>query len=201
MARNVKCRWCDVTDTPKDEMEFELVGNAKPVRKYYHKSCYQEFLKDKEFKEQEAKELDSLVETIEDIFGMRKQKLPKQAYPFLQKLRNGEQVFGKQTMGKRYKEGYKYSLIEETFKHCEDTINYWLGVKDFNGFMGAFKYSLSIVIDKIYHVEQRVEQQERAREMIDSHVENVINEDNIFESNYKKTSKTQKDDILDFLDD
>lgn len=201
LGRKVKCRWCDITDTPKSEMEFELVGNAKPVKKYYHKHCYQEFLKDKEFKEKEKKELDSLVETIEDIFGLHKQKLPQQAYPFLQKLRNGEKVFGKQTTGKRYKEGYKYSLIEETFRYCEDTINYWLGVKDFNGFMGAFKYSLSIVIDKIYQVEQRVQQQEQAKEMIEHHVENTIDEDNIFESNYKKTSKTQDGDFLDFLDD
>lgn len=201
MSRKVKCRWCEVTDTPKSEMEFELVGNAKPVRKYYHKSCYQEFLKDKEFKEQEAKELDSLKKTIEDIFGLTKQDLPKQAYPFLQKLRNGEQVFGKQTMGKRYKEGYKYSLIEETFRHCEDTIHESLNRINPNGFMGAFKYSLAIVIDKIYFVEQRVEHQKRAKEMIDSHIENVIDEDNIFESNYKKTSKTQDDDVLDFLDD
>jgi len=181
-------------------MEFELVGKSKPVKKYYHKHCYQEFLEDKKFKEKEAEELDSLRQTIENIFGIK--QLPNQAYPFLQKLRNGEQVFGKQTMGKRYKEGYTYSLIEETFKHCEDTIHYWLGVKDFNGFMGAFKYSLSIVIDKIYYVEQRVQEQESKKAMIDNHIKHIVDEeDSVFESSYKKTSKTQEEDILDFLDD
>lgn len=200
MARNVKCRWCGLTDTPKDEMEFELVGNAKPVKKYYHKNCYKEFLEDKKFKEEEALELDSLKKTVEDIFGI--QQLPNQAYPFLQKLRNGEQVFGRQTMGKRYKEGYKYSLIEEAFRHCEDTIQYWLGVKDFNGFMGAFKYSLSIVIDKIYIVEQRVQERESKQAMIDSHVNRVVSEDDFFESNYKKPSKKKEEnDLLDFLDE
>lgn len=199
--RKVKCQQCGVTDTPKSEMEFELVGQKRPMRKYYHKSCYQDFLKDKEFKAQEKKELDSLVETIEDIFGLRKQGLTQQAYPLLQNLRNGEKVFGKQTIGKRYKEGYTYSLIEETFRHCEDTINYWLGVKNFDGFMGAFKYSLTIVIDKIYFVEQRAQEREAREAMIEKHIENVEStEEVLFESNYKK-KESNDDDILDFLDD
>lgn len=197
-GRKVKCQYCGVTDTPKDEMEFELVGKTKPVRKYYHQTCYQKFLEDKRFKEKEAEELDKLKTTIEDIFGIK--QLPNQVYPFLQKLRNGEQVFGRQNIGKRYKEGYTYSLIEETFRYCEDTIQYWLGVKDFNGFMGAFKYALSIVIDKIYYVEQRVKERESRQAMIDKHIEHVETTDIMFESNYKKKSNNN-DDILDFLDD
>lgn len=198
MARLVKCQHCGVADTPKDEMEFELVGKTKLVKKYYHQTCYQEFLKDKRFKEKEAEELDKLKTTIEDIFGIK--QLPNQAYPFLQKLRNGEQVFGNHNMGKRYKEGYTYSLIEETFRYCEDTIQYWLGVKDFNGFMGAFKYALSIVIDKIYYVEQRVKERESKQAMIDKHIEHVEATGVMFENNYKKKSNNN-DNILDFLDD
>lgn len=198
MARLVKCQYCGVTDTPKDEMEFELVGKTKPVRKYYHQTCYQKFLEDKRFKEKEAEELDKLKTTIEDIFGIK--QLPNQAYPFLQKLRNGEQVFGKQNMGKRYKEGYTYSLIEETFRHCEDTIHYWLDRINSDGFMGAFKYALAIVIDKIYFVEQRAKERENKDKMIEKHIEQVEVSDVMFESNYKKKNK-KDDDILDFLDD
>lgn len=197
-GRKVKCQWCGVTDTPKDEMEFELVGKTKPVRKYYHQTCYQKFLEDKRFKEKEAEELDKLKTTIEDIFGIK--QLPNQAYPLLQKLRNGEQVFGKQNMGKRYKEGYTYSLIEETFRHCEDTIHYWLDRINSDGFMGAFKYALAIVIDKIYFVEQRAKEREDKDKMIEKHIEQVEVSDVMFESNYKKKNK-KDDDILDFLDD
>lgn len=202
MDRKVKCQQCGVTDTPKSQMEFEIVGQKRPVRKYYHKSCYQDFLKEKEFKEQEQKELDSLVETIENIFGLRKQKLPQQVYPFLQKLRNGEQVFGRQTMGKRYKQGYKYSLIEKTFIHCEDTIHESLARINPDGFMGAFKYSLAIVIDKIYFVEQREEERKSRESMLEKHIENIEATEDYgeFESNYKKKD-TSDDDILDFLDD
>lgn len=198
MSRPVKCQWCE-EKAPKSEMEFELVGKAKPVRKYYHKHCHKDFLEDKEFKRKESEELDKLKATIEDIFGIK--QLPHQAYPFLQKLRNGEQVFGKQDMGKRYKEGYEFSLIEETFRHCEDTIHYWLKAKtDFDGFMGAFRYSLSIVVDKIYFVEQRVQEQKNKKKLIEKHMERVVSEEDMFETNYQKTSTTQ-DDIMDFLDD
>jgi len=197
--RKVKCQWCNVTDTPRSEMEFELVGQAKPVRKYYHKHCYKDFLVDKEFKAGEQAEKDELTEVIKRIYGVK--DVPRQAFPLLEALRNGEKVFGaRQQIGKRYKEGYKYSLIRETFEHIEDTIHYWNGVKDFNGFMGAFKYALSIVIDKIYYVEQRVKERESKARLIDKHVENLEYEDQAFESNYKKPSKTQAD-ITDFLDD
>ena len=199
MARKVKCHWCGITDTPKDEMEFEMVGQKKPVRKNYHKHCYPLFLEDKKFKEEEQAEKDELTEAIKRIWGIK--DIPRQAFPLLEALRNGEPVFGKrQKMGKRYKEGYKYSLIRETLDYIEDTIHYWNSVKDFNGsFMQSFKYSLSIVIDKIYYVEQRAIERERKKEMIEKHVEQVEFEEQTFESNYKKPSKTN--DITDFLDD
>lgn len=197
MARKVKCQYCGITDTSKNEMEFELVGKSKPIKKYFHKTCYQEYLKEKEFKEKEAKELEELKTTIENIFGIK--QLPNQAYPFLQKLRNGEQVFGNQNMGKRYKQGYTYPLIKETFEYCEDTIQYWLTIKDFDGFMNAFKYALSIVIDKIYFVEKRAKERENKNMLIEEHIKQIEVSDEIFESNYKK--KNDKDDILDFLDD
>ena len=196
--RNVKCQHCEVTDTPKDEMEYELVGKAKKVKKYYHKHCYNTFLEEKKFKEIEAKELDELKISIENIFNIN--QLPHQAYPFLQKLRNGEKVFGNQNTGKRYKEGYSYPLIKDTFEYCEDTINYWLKNKEFKGFMSAFKYSLSIVIDKIYFVEQRVAER-KSREAVSERKEKSRNQEyqstNFNEKKFGK--KTDDMDISELL--
>lgn len=198
MARNVKCYWCNVTDTPKDEMEFEMVGQKKPVRKNFHKGCYPAHLKDKEFKAKEQEEKDKLTEVIKKIFGV--EEVPRQAFPLLEALRNGEPVFGKkQKIGKRYKEGYEYSLIKETFEYCSDSIDYWLRTKDFNGFMGGFKYSMSIVIDKIYTVEKKAKVREKKKELINKHLEQVEVEDQIFESNYKVPKKNDND-ISEFLD-
>lgn len=190
-----KCQYCKEIGNIED-MQYESVGVKKVVKKFYHNNCYNEYLEDKRFKEEEAKELDDLVETIKSIYGIK--ELPRTAYTLLQNLRNGEAVFGKkQSIGKRYKEGYSYNLIKETYEHCSDTIEYWNGVKGFDGILGAFKYGLTIVIDKIYFVEQRLIEREKKKEMLDKHIDNMSNEEQEFETSYKKKRKS---DITDFLD-
>lgn len=192
--RTVKCQWCKVSDTPKDQMIAEYTGKSKRA-KYFHKNCYEEYLKDKEFKEQERRELDQLVEVIKEIYGVK--KLPNSVYPYLQDLRNGTEFFGKR--GYKYKQGYPYSLIAEAFDYCSETIQYWLSVKSFNSFMSAFRYGLAVVIDKLPIVEQRRKQREKNRELIEKHIEQIDDSLLVFESSYKKPSN--KTDISDFLDD
>lgn len=198
MAKNTrKCQWCK-KEGILDDMTFEMVGKTKPVKKFFHKICHEEYLKDKKFKEKELMELDELVNTIKNIYGVK--ELPRTAYTLLQNLRNGERVFGnRQQVGKRYKQGYKYSLIKDTFEYCSDTIEYWNSVKNFDSFMSAFKYALTIVIDKIYYVEQREIEKEKKKRMIEKHLQEVT-DSGIFESSYKKVSKNTAD-ISDFLDD
>lgn len=195
MARNVKCQWCNISDTPKDQMEFELVGEK--TKKYYHKDCWDKYLKHKEFLADEMLKKNELNEVLKDIYGVK--ELPNQAWVLLEKLRGGNPVFGaKQQIGKRYREGYEYPLIKETFEYCSDTIEYWNGVKNFNGFMSAFKYALSIVIDKIYIVEQRVENVKKQQAMMEKHLEKVEDTYEEFKTGFKK--KTKNTDITDFLD-
>lgn len=199
-SRKVKCQFCGVTDTPKDEMEFEMVGETKPVRKNYHKHCWEKHLKHKEFIADEMVKKNELNEVLKQIYGVK--EIPNQAWVLLEKLRGGNPVFGaKQQTGKRYREGYEYPLIKETFEHCSDTIEYWNGVKNFNGFMSAFKYALSIVIDKIYVVEQRIESAKKQQAMIEKHLEKVVEaeEEDVFKTNYKRKEKANAD-ITDFLD-
>lgn len=189
-----KCQRCKIEDTLMEEMEFEIVGEKRPLRKFYHKNCYQEHLKEKQFKAEEAEKLDKLVEVLKEIYGVS--TVPPQAYPFLQKLRNGEPVYGKQELTKRYKEGYDYLLIAETFDYCSATIEYYNGIKGFDGFMSAFRYALSIIIDKIYVVEQRVKERERADIVAERQMKQMETEQ--YASNYKKPTATN--DITDFLD-
>lgn len=194
MARTIKCNKCGISDTIKDELEFELVGE-KQLKKYYHKGCFQEHLKDKVFKAQERVELDKLVEVIKDIYGVK--LIPNGVYPFLQDLRNGNKFFGKHDY--KYKEGYTYDLIAETFSYCSDTIEYWNAKKSFNGFSHALRYGLAIVCDKLSIVEQRRKQREKQKQLINIHLENADAEDNEFETSYKKSKKSNAD-ITDFLD-
>lgn len=185
----VKCRWCG-EKTERELMVFEEKNNKKL---YFHKECYSDYLKDKEFKEQERKEKDALVETIKRIYGV--QDLPRQVYPFLEDLRNGNPVFKGQQPGKRYKQGYKYSVIKEAFEYCENQIQYAIQNKDFDGFMNAFKYGLAIVIDKIYKVDKMIESRNRQKA-----IESTSTFVPEFEMAYNRKAKNEND-ISEFLDD
>lgn len=195
--RTVKCQYCEVSDTPKEDMVFEVVGKNN-TKKYYHGgTCYEQFLKEKEFKAKERAELDSLVETIKEIYGVK--IVPHQIFPFLNELRNGTRFFGKYDY--KYKEGYSYSLIEDTYRYCIDSIEKSTRTKDFrNGFLGAFKYGLAIVCDKLAIVEKRNLAKESSKNRIDKHLEKMDDTGQEFETSYKKPQKA-KTDITDFLED
>lgn len=178
-------------DATKDEMEVERVGKAN---KYFHKECYIKYLEDKAFKEQERQELDKLVEVIKEIYGVK--VIPNSAYPFLQDLRNGTKFFGRYDYS--YKKGYRYNLIAETFHYCSETIHYWNLHKSFNGFMGAFRYGLAIVCDKLSIVEQRKRDREM-REAISTRREetqNNLNEELAFVDRVKKKDEMDISDLL-----
>jgi len=194
-----KCQWCNLDDTLMEDMKFEVVGEKRPIKKFYHKHCHELFLERQAFLDKEAKELDELRLVIEEIYGVQKQGLSKEAYSLLQKLRNGEPVFKKQNTGKRYKQGFTYPLIKETFEHCSDSIEYYNRVKNFTGFMNAFRYALTVIIDKIYVIELRAIEREKQKIQMEKHIEKMDVEEQVFETNYKKPSKAK--DITDFLDD
>ncbi|MFQ3543515.1 hypothetical protein Q7A53_05465 [Halobacillus rhizosphaerae] len=188
---------CGLDDTLVEDMEFELVGKKRPLKKYYHKLCYQERLKQKEFQAVEEKQLDDLRICIQKIYGV--DPLPEQAYPFLQKIRNGEPALSGQKTGKRYKEGYPYPVIQETFEFCADTIRYWNGEKGFESFTSAFKYALRIILDKLYVVDQRIKDREE-QEMRIKKQPKIVQVEEDYESSYKKQRK-DKVELSDFLDD
>lgn len=189
-----KCKKCGISDTHKDDMITDYVGEKKTPQRY-HKHCYEEHLKEKEFKEQERAELDSLVEKIKEIYGVK--TIPNSCYPYLQDLRNGTKFFGKYDY--KYKQGYTYDLIAETFDYCFDTIEYWNGRKNFNGFTSALRYGLAIVCDKLSIVEQRRLDREKQQRLIEKHVEAELSTNEEFVTSFKKKKNTNVD-ISDFLD-
>lgn len=200
-----KCQYCKLDDTNKDEMTLVVVDSGKkPINKFYHNECYEKFLKEKEFKDKEREELDNLAQVVMKIYGVK--ILPKNVYPYLQDLRNGTRFFGRDK--KKYKEGYSYDLIAETFEHCSETIEFWNGRKSFDSLSSAIRYGLAIVCDKLHFVEQRRNRREEQRKRAEIHannaVENIISNDANDEAEkangYKKPKKNVKD-FTDFLDD
>lgn len=194
-----KCLYCKVDDTDKEQMEVELVeSGTKTLRKHYHKECYVKLLEERAFKAKEAEELDKLVNVIMKMYGVK--TLPNSVYVSIQGLRNGTKFFGKKNY--KYKEGYTYDLIAETFEYCSETIEYWNGRIPFDGATGAIRYGLAIVCDKLFVVEQRRKRREEQRRLADIHLQKV--DENDFDddtnNNYQKPTKN-KGDITDFLDD
>ena len=106
-------------------------------------------------------------------------------------------------MGKRYREGYDYDLIEETYEESRDAIEWSLQNKAFVNLGNALNYGLSIIINNIYGVEKRRERIE-SREHMEEIAENVKLENqgevvfDEFETTYKP--KEKDDDFFDIFD-
>lgn len=201
MARKLICRWCG-GKSPRHEMKRVVTGNKRKVNKYYHKKdCYEEFLAEEEFKKEEQEKRDSLYSKVMEIYDVK--ALPNQFYMQIEGLRHGNRVFRKQNMGKRYREGYDYDLIEDTYDESRDAIEWSLQNKAFVDLGNALNYGLSIVINNIYGVEKKKERIQ-SREHMEKVSENVKNENkddysfDEFDSTYKP--KEKDDDFFDIFD-
>lgn len=201
MARKLKCRWCGES-SPRPEMKKVVTGKKTKVNKYYHKDeCYDEFIAEEEFKKVEQEKRDSLYKVVMEIYNTK--ALPNSFYIQIEGLRHGNRVFKTQNMGKRYREGYDYDLIEETYLESKDAIEWSLKNKAFVNLGNALNYGLSIIINNIYGVEKRRERMESREHMeevaenvkLDNHGETIFDD---FETSYKP--KKKDDDFFDIFD-
>jgi len=173
---------------------METVEGKKTTYRYYHMKCFEIAEYERAFRQHERKEMDELCEVIKEIYGVT--TIPSTIFPYIQDLRNGTRFFGKNDY--KYKKGYSYQLIAETFRFCSSTIEYYNSTKTFNGFTHAFKYGLTIVCDKLSLVENRLRNQAQQELIADLHLERASEREEEFQTSYKP--KTKKDN-LDFLDD
>lgn len=195
MARRVKCRYCEQTDS-SDLMTFELHGT---VKKYYHvDGCYQKHLERQKIIDIEQAELDDLAKYIMTLHNVN--TLPSSHYVMLQGLRNGE-VYKRGVKAKKYKDGIPYIIIKKTYEYCSKDIKWAIANKSFTGMKGELMYGLSIVYDKINYVkkqEQKKKSQKETEELVKEQKKEIIMEQMEKEVKYKK--KEDKNDISAFLD-
>ncbi len=188
MPRKTKCQYCTIKD---------LETKVRTDRGFYHAyKCYGEHLKEQEFKQKEREELDELVQTIQNIFDLT--GMPRSFYPFLNELRNGDISFGK--VRKRYKQGFEYSVISETYKRYTNDIQYWSGKKDFDSTLSLLKYSLAIVRDKIEIVNKNLQSIQSTNENIDNYIDNNYTKLD-YEAEYENSMQNKKMDGTDLFDD
>lgn len=197
MARQVKCQWCGKKDS-SDLMvvvEEKVTKSGKTTRKYCHEACSTLYFNDKELKRKEQEELDQLIKVIKEVHGIH--QVPQRFYPYLQQLRNGSVMI--RNREQKYKEGFPYSVIAETYEYCAKNIKWAKENKNFDSLMNELKYCWFIVNDKIVYVNKRIQvQQAKLQERL-----NQIEDDPFdYEQReiiYKKAE--HENDISAFLDE
>ncbi len=157
---------------------------------WYHQTC-------KDFKDKEKKEKDNLVEVIKETHGIS--LIPPQFYSFLEDIRNGNEFFGR-VGEKKSKEGYSYTVIAETYKYCQDSIDWAIKNKTFNNVLNLLKYTRAIIINNIEDAEMSMEKHEEWEVFNNSGVEDAFDVPEFNDNkNDKKETKDDELDISDFI--
>lgn len=154
MARQVKCYSCEEKGQ-KEEMEFELSPSG--ARMHYHKGeCWEKRLKHKAFIENDLKEKDELNKVIMELHQIPEGvQVPSQFWTAIQDLRNGSYLYKGKV--RKYKQGFEYPMITETYLVCKNAIKQARKTKNFDGLMSELRYCLAIVKDKIVMVKKKKE--------------------------------------------
>ena len=178
---------CESTDTG------QLLKSGKPklLRKYYHLTCYDDFLKEKEFKQQELIELDHLYQYLLGVHDVK--SLDGRMMEKIQDLRNGTVKMGNKKVV-RYKNGVSYALMLDSYKFSASTIDEAIKNMQFDKKWNEFAYCFAIMNSNIPNVEKAQKFIEERKE-IESNRQVEVVEINIVK---KKKSKDELDlsDIL-----
>lgn len=180
-------------------------------KKYYHiKNCHSLYIRDKAFKAQERQEMDELTDTIVRIMGYSsRQSIPSTFYSsYLQPFRNDDVLFGK--LDKRYKKGFSYKTIEDTFLFCEVSIKKYIGLKreknSFKDILGELRYTWKIVrenVENMLKAEIKVDKQSVSNHNL---IESIELHDDVNEriksvqKQINKEDKTNRVDIASLFD-
>lgn len=144
--RITTCKKCKLKDTKMSAME-------KTVDGYYHKGkCYEEYVEEKEFKVRESEQLDELVKEIARIHSIDYRLIPTEIYStVIMPFRNDGVINNR--LQKRYKEGFDYETIIETYLYCETKIATAISKKaqsgGFKSLAAEMKYAFAIVKNNV----------------------------------------------------
>ncbi len=194
-GRKYKCPICEVYDY-EDSMVVEKIGGQN---KRIHKvDCYRKYEQEKEFKKKEREELDELVEVIKETHDIG--IIPNQFFSHLQDIRNGNELFGKVGQ-KKSKDGYTYKVIAETYKDCQDSINWAKANKDFKNAMGMLLYTKAIIKDNVWKVAAREENKKNVQEQYQMDENKDVERFEHIARQPKKYKKKKKNvDVSKFMD-
>lgn len=184
------CQQCK-NKSPKEEMVVHVhvanTGTKKNMN--FHEECLEIYLKEKEFKDKEQKELDEFYDVLKRIHNL--DVIPSNFFrDYIQPLRGGFFKSGKKT--KRYKEGIPYSVMKDSYLFIEKTVEYYRKNKEFKGSLDFLKYTFSIMVDKMPMAKKKKKQEEFAKVIQNENTNIKQSQDDIAfaerEYNFKKKS-------------
>lgn len=195
--RPTKCQFCAVKD------RREKIKGIHP-KGYIHSDCVDKYLKKKNFLEKERKEKDELVDTIVRIMGYSsRQSIPSSFYSgYLEPFRNNSDLIRKI---KKYKEGFDYRTIKETFEYCEKDIKKYIAIKrengDFKNTIQELRYAFGIVKNNIENYMRIKKRIELIRKRQESKIESMNKKDYLNKDLNVEIKKRKYDDldISDFI--
>ncbi len=199
--RKVKCRWCG-NESEKDSMVFTerktgkylKSGKEKVDKKYYHRQCYELYLKDQEFKEKEAYELSQLYEYLCKLHNL--EALDGRMMERIQDLRNGTIKVGTKKF-KKYKSGVPYTAMLETYQHIESKLeNIRMYKTDLQTEWNVFTYFFGTMVNSLVEVQNTLKNVQHQKQI---HKERVSNNKDLHQTNdiKVKSKLNKKKDELD----
>jgi hypothetical protein len=199
----VKCQYCNLKDTEREQMMkiTKEHTNGKKTNKYYHHECYNIFIEEEKVNEKEQEEKDRLNDIIKDIHEIKTPHLPEAFWIRLNELRHGSIYIGRKTK-KRYKEGFSFHVIAETYLYCKDSIKFYKKTKGFKSTTQELNYCYTVICDKITYVKKKLEKKEfeKAKKQAETKKQQE-NMDITHETRETVKYKKQKreDDLSEFL--
>lgn len=193
-----KCQWCK-ENGEKETMiceekptgKYNKNGTEKMNRKYTHHSCYEEFMQDKKFKQQEATELDQLYQHLLKLHGIK--VLDKRMFEKIQDLRNGTIKINNKKITK-YKNGVTYTLMFDTYVHIQARIDEVIRNMQFETKWNEFSYVFGMMTNNLNEIQIATKLQEQVK------VPDKINVDSVgINVNVKEKKRKDDLDISNFL--
>jgi len=194
-----KCQWCkDIGEKEKmycDEKptgKFNKNGSPKMFRKYFHTSCHELFLDDKEYKRIEADKLKNLYDYLLNLHGLI--SLDERMMEKIQDLRNGTIKINNKKV-KKYKSGVPYELMLQSYRYNANTIDDVVRKMHFKEKWNEFSYVFGIITKSVNDINIMNEQKEKA-ETFKSKVSVESIEINVKKKEVKKVDEMDISELL-----
>lgn len=185
-----KCLQCGEKTKVKDMYVYK----ENPNKYVCGKKCFDEIMKEAEFKEKERQELDDLYEYVRSLHGMK--TLPTSWFTMMQDLRNGT-VRKQGILKKKYKNGVPYEVILEAYTMVRKKIEWAKNNKNFKDDSAELRYGFVIMESNVSRANKKMNKRRERKN--DHNRQETGHPDTVHTGSYEYKKKSTND-ISDLLE-